>query len=54
MIFDQINSLIMEAMKSGRGENKINVYRLIKNEFIKFKTQPGAPELMIVTPDALP
>lgn len=45
MIFEQINGLIMAAMKSGRDENKVDVYRLIKNEFIKFKTQPGTPEL---------
>lgn len=45
MIFEQINGLIMAAMKSGRDENKVDVYRLIKNEFIKFKTQPGTPKL---------
>lgn len=37
MINDKIDILIAEAMKSG-DHNKLSVLRLIKNEFLKFKT----------------
>ena len=44
MLNENINSMIMVAMKSGE-KDKANVYRLIKNEFLKFTTAKNAGEL---------
>ena len=44
MINENINSMIMTAMKSGE-KDKANVYRLIKNEFLKFSTAKNAKPL---------
>jgi len=44
MLNENINSMIMTAMKSGE-KDKANVYRLIKNEFLKFTTAKNAGEL---------
>lgn len=44
MINENINSMIMTAMKSGE-KDKAAVYRLIKNEFLKFSTAKNAGEL---------
>ena len=41
MINENINSMIMTAIKSGE-KDKANVYRLIKNEFLKFSTAKNA------------
>lgn len=41
MLNENINSMIMAAMKSGE-KDKANVYRLIKNEFLKFSTAKNA------------
>jgi uncharacterized protein YqeY len=44
MINENINTMIMTAMKSGEKDNAA-VYRLIKNEFLKFSTAKNAGEL---------
>ena len=44
MINENINSMIMTAMKGGE-KDKANVYRLIKNELLKFSTAKNAGEL---------
>jgi uncharacterized protein YqeY len=44
MISENINIMIMSAMKAGEKETA-NVYRLIKNEFLKFSTAKNAGEL---------
>lgn len=44
MLNENINSMIMSAMKAGE-KDKANVYRLIKNEFLKFSTAKNAGEL---------
>ena len=44
MLNENINSMIMTAMKSGE-KDKANVYRLIKNEFLKFTTAKDAKPL---------
>ena len=44
MLNENINSMIMSAMKAGE-KDKANVYRLIKNEFLKFSTAKHAGEL---------
>jgi hypothetical protein len=44
MLNENINSMIMTAMKSGE-KDKANVYRLIKNEFLKFSTAKNTGEL---------
>ena len=44
MLNENINSMIMTAMKGGE-KDKANVYRLIKNEFLKFSTAKNAGEL---------
>ena len=41
MLNENINSMIMSAMKAGE-RDKANVYRLIKNEFLKFSTSKNA------------
>lgn len=44
MINDELNKLIMTAMKSGE-KAKAEVYRAIKSEFLKFKTAKDAKPL---------
>lgn len=44
MISENINTMIMSAMKAGEKE-KANVYRLIKNEFLKYNTSKNAKPL---------
>lgn len=44
MLNENINNMIMIAMKSGE-KDKANVYRLIKNEFLKFTTAKDAKPL---------
>ena len=44
MLNENINSMIMTAMKSGE-KDKANVYRLIKNEFLKYSTAKNAKPL---------
>lgn len=44
MLNENINSMIMTAMKGGE-KDKANVYRLIKNELLKFSTAKNAGEL---------
>lgn len=41
MLNENINSMIMSTMKAGE-RDKANVYRLIKNEFLKFSTSKNA------------
>ena len=41
MLNENINSMIMSAMKAGE-RDKANVYRLIKNGFLKFSTSKNA------------
>ena len=43
-IIDKYTKMIMSAMKAGE-KDKANVYRLIKNEFLKFLTAKNAGEL---------
>lgn len=44
MIKDNINNMIMSAMKD-KQTDKANVYRLIKNEFLKYTTAKNAKPL---------
>lgn len=44
MLNESINNMIMTAMKGGE-KDKANVYRLIKNEFLRFSTAKNAAEL---------
>lgn len=41
MLNENINRMIMSAMKASE-RDKVNVYRLIKNEFLKFSTSKNA------------
>lgn len=44
MIKDKITDMLFAAIKSDEPQ-KVAVYRLIKNEFMKYATQPGKPEI---------
>ena len=44
MLNEKINTMIMSAMKD-KENDKANVYRLIKNEFLKFSTAKNAKPL---------
>lgn len=44
MISEKINTMIMSALKAGE-KDKANVYRLIKNEFLKYNTAKNAKPL---------